>query len=636
MKHIIPLSLIVTILLASCQMQTINQSAETTYSMNGVIQKGPFQLGSGVTVQEVDKDLNPTGRMYSTTTNNDFGSFSLSSKFSSQYVEVTGEGYYFNECENVTANAKLTLRSFGDLSLGKPLNLNVLTTIVHGRIRKLVDEGKSFITARDQAEQELLSLLGFSSLAGLHFYDFNLTSGRDDAALLLAVSATLQKGRSVSALSQIIADLVADFSDDGSISNTSLITNIRTSALALSVPAVVSNLKTYFSNRGQSVEIPDFTGYRSILATAGGILADPVFDLVSGVYIEEKTLKISAPSGAEIRYTLDGSTPTAESNLYSNPIVLSVGSTITVKAVAVLNNVVSKVTTATFAMRNGKYTNQYVDPIPGHYILYDFYGYNSSNGPLASYKMAAVIQNAKEANQYHTSVSLSGNVGGYSYVPYPPTGFSFGSNSYGSASGMPNAGFFYFFMIQLPDIVVSESKYTSAEGIEYTPKFLDSWGNFTDVIQLDYDSRNFYANGLGTICSDLQGVGKIIFSKGRGLVHFELNHDSASSSFNGKKEYFTYSEHGIAPLITFRGSLKKLGEPAIGHTITPLIRTAALPTEAYANIAFDPSFEMKQYAVKGTYYNFRIYKTDTMSYVNRFKVLIPSDSTIVELNDISL
>lgn len=62
---------------------------------------------------------------------------------------------------------------------------------------------------------------------------------------------------------------------------------------------------------------------------------------------EETTqVSISGPAESEIHYTTDGSTPTAESTLYSEAFTLS--DTTTVKAIAVKNGTSSSVTTKTF------------------------------------------------------------------------------------------------------------------------------------------------------------------------------------------------------------------------------------------------------------------------------------------------
>ena len=63
------------------------------------------------------------------------------------------------------------------------------------------------------------------------------------------------------------------------------------------------------------------------------------------------SVSIQAEQGAEIRYTTDGSTPTAESTLYSEPITLS--ATATVKAIAIMDGQSSEVASETFTKSGG-------------------------------------------------------------------------------------------------------------------------------------------------------------------------------------------------------------------------------------------------------------------------------------------
>ena len=64
-------------------------------------------------------------------------------------------------------------------------------------------------------------------------------------------------------------------------------------------------------------------------------------------FTESTQVSMSGPSGAEIRYTTDGSQPTAQSTLYSGPLTLT--ETTTVKAIAIKDGNSSSVTSRTYS-----------------------------------------------------------------------------------------------------------------------------------------------------------------------------------------------------------------------------------------------------------------------------------------------
>ena len=69
-------------------------------------------------------------------------------------------------------------------------------------------------------------------------------------------------------------------------------------------------------------------------------------------FAETTSVSIQAEQGAEIRYTIDGLTPTAESTLYSAPITLS--DTATVKAIAIMGGQTSEMSSKTFTKSSGE------------------------------------------------------------------------------------------------------------------------------------------------------------------------------------------------------------------------------------------------------------------------------------------
>ena len=68
-------------------------------------------------------------------------------------------------------------------------------------------------------------------------------------------------------------------------------------------------------------------------------------------FTDSTSVTLSGPEGAEIHYTTDGSTPTAESTLYSEAFTLT--DSATVKAIAIKNGVSSEVTSKAFNKSSG-------------------------------------------------------------------------------------------------------------------------------------------------------------------------------------------------------------------------------------------------------------------------------------------
>ena len=76
--------------------------------------------------------------------------------------------------------------------------------------------------------------------------------------------------------------------------------------------------------------------------------AAPTFSPAAGTYTSTQYVTISAADGAAIYYTTDGTSPTTESNLYSEPI--EVNTDMTIKAIAVKDSEVSDVATAEYVI----------------------------------------------------------------------------------------------------------------------------------------------------------------------------------------------------------------------------------------------------------------------------------------------
>lgn len=105
--------------------------------------------------------------------------------------------------------------------------------------------------------------------------------------------------------------------------------------------------------------------------------AAPTFSPAAGTYTSAQNVTIScSTSGAEIRYTLDGSSPTTSSALYSGAIPIS--STTTVKAIAVKGGLTSSVASATYTINSSP--TPVIDP--SQFVFTQVY--DSQNNVVAS------------------------------------------------------------------------------------------------------------------------------------------------------------------------------------------------------------------------------------------------------------
>ncbi len=100
----------------------------------------------------------------------------------------------------------------------------------------------------------------------------------------------------------------------------------------------------YLRNDGYT----DVVRSAQVTVTIPNLVATPSFSPAGGSYTSAQNVSLSsATSGAEIRYTIDGSTPTTSSTLYVGPITVS--NTTTIKAIARLSGLTdSAVATATY------------------------------------------------------------------------------------------------------------------------------------------------------------------------------------------------------------------------------------------------------------------------------------------------
>ncbi|MCZ6556439.1 MAG: hypothetical protein O7A69_01530 [SAR324 cluster bacterium] len=94
--------------------------------------------GSTITIQGLAGNLTQTGRQFTTETTDNLGAFLLTASLTSPFVEILANGFFYEEITGSLSPAPLTLRTISDLSVGQPVNINLLTHLENTRLVTLV------------------------------------------------------------------------------------------------------------------------------------------------------------------------------------------------------------------------------------------------------------------------------------------------------------------------------------------------------------------------------------------------------------------------------------------------------------------------------------------------------------------
>lgn len=232
-----------------------------SYSLTGNFEKGPFIIGSEITIQEFDDNLVSTGKTFHTETSNNVGSYNMDISLTEELVEVSADGYYFNEISGELSNSKLRLSVLASVADNENININILTHLSKKRIITLVNDGKVFSVAKKQAEEEVQKLFDFITV-DWEINDFdrmNISEYGDNNSYLLLVSAIIQNiNMSTPQLSEYIERLAQDLSDNGIVNDDTLLESINLSSQDVDLSIVRVNLITRYDGLGETLNLPDF------------------------------------------------------------------------------------------------------------------------------------------------------------------------------------------------------------------------------------------------------------------------------------------------------------------------------------------------------------------------------------------
>jgi|GEM_PF-2057474 len=296
MKKVTLLSLaaLVTIILSACGGgggsggSSGQASTPGSYTISqGVAQKGPLQIGSSVTVAELDSRLIPNGKIYLTEVSDNLGNFSLGSSIGTSLVLIQAQGFFMDENTGRFTSSSITLRGISDLSIELSPSVNVLTTLQYIRLKNLINGGKSYQEAYKQSQDEVLGAFGVSADSitdSNSLYRMKINGSSDSDAVLLAISATLAKAASLrggsstaAELSDIINTIASDLSQSGRITTASIRSELSAAQIALDSNLVRANVQNFYAARGIAVVPPRFEDWVS----KDGVSVLPVRTLAS-------------------------------------------------------------------------------------------------------------------------------------------------------------------------------------------------------------------------------------------------------------------------------------------------------------------------------------------------------------------
>jgi hypothetical protein len=239
--------------------------AGSVVRLTGGVQKGPFVLGSSLSISPVDGVGNPTGTVFNTMTFNDLGEFAVEFSYLGP-VSLEATGYYYNEAMGTLSGAPLTLRAYHEVSSGgaQAAYLNIITHLTYGRVRQLILGGATVTDATTQAEGELRGELhigppGFVPEApGIYLNE--LGGDNDSNAYLLAVSAVLMQAgmrRGGDAGVQELLNLIStDLGTDGRLTD-ALKAEIDAAHQVVDGETVMAAFRARLAILGSDVVVPD-------------------------------------------------------------------------------------------------------------------------------------------------------------------------------------------------------------------------------------------------------------------------------------------------------------------------------------------------------------------------------------------
>ena len=339
LSRILPIALSVSI--AGCGGGSGTATPPTgAYSMTGRVQKGPFGVGSQITVNALNSSLDSTGAVYNSQTTDALGDFSVGSIASAQ-VEIVAAGFYFDEISGQLSSSQISLRSITDLTTNTTPTVNILTTLQEQRIKTLVSQGDTLAAASAQSQSEVLALFGISAstVDSLSTSDsMRIDGSTDEDAVLLAVSAVVAQMATDAAkangttqaaeLSNLINTIAAGISSTGTMTSSAFTTEKDAANTEISSASISGNLQAYYAKNSVTASLPAFIEW--VDQSNSGILPQRLV-AVSGLNLSNVTNAAPGQSTASNSVTVAG-----VASGVTVPVVVPAGVTIVKNGVPVV------------------------------------------------------------------------------------------------------------------------------------------------------------------------------------------------------------------------------------------------------------------------------------------------------------
>ena len=232
------------------------ESNPQTISLSGYAQKGQLIKGSQISVYALDENLVATGESFPATISDDMGSFAINGKSDAPFLELSAQGYYYNENRGELSESPIYLSALIRSDM-EGANINLLTSLTTPRIKALMSGGMSFEEASTQAEAELLSSFGYDS-SNSQFAEMNISGDSEADGLLLAASCLIQSGLSTAEIQSLITEIASSLASSGSVPE-SLRDEILAKAEDIEIVDIVENLIDYYTDKDiDNYSIPPF------------------------------------------------------------------------------------------------------------------------------------------------------------------------------------------------------------------------------------------------------------------------------------------------------------------------------------------------------------------------------------------